>query len=61
MNLENPKEMKYEYMIHQLAKCYGQCKKYIADNYTEIDFFEYMCFTNLENAQEKYLMDNPKS
>lgn len=58
VNLENPKEMKYEYMIHRLAKAYGQCKYYVADNYTERDFFEMLCFNNLDTEQQKFINDN---
>jgi len=45
--------MTYEYMIHQLAKCFTQCKKHIEENYTEIDFWEMICFENNESAKIK--------
>lgn len=47
--------MKYEYMIHKIAECYGQCKYDVADKYTETDFFEMQCFKNMESEQQNYL------
>jgi len=45
--------MFYEYMIHSLAKCYNQCKKHIENNYTEVDFWEMLCFENNEMNKVK--------
>lgn len=50
--------MTYEYMIHSLAKCYNQCKKHIEENYYETDFWEMLCFENLEGAKMKSKMKN---
>ncbi len=49
-----PESMVYEKMIHELAKCYHQCKKYIEENYNEIDFWEMLCFDNLDNNRQIY-------
>jgi hypothetical protein len=46
--------MFYEKMIHELSKAYGQCKYHIAKNYRETDFWEMLCFENLEGAKLKY-------
>ena len=53
-----PEEMTYEFMIHSLAKCYNQCKKHIEESYTETDFWEMLCFENLEGAKMKSKMNN---
>ena len=45
-------------MIHSLAKCYNQCKKHIEETYTETDFWEMLCFENLEGAKMKSKMNN---
>jgi len=51
---EVPTQMIYEKMIHELSKAYGQCKYHIAKNYKETDFWEMLCFENLEGAKLKY-------
>lgn len=53
-----PNEMFYEKMIHELSKMYGQCKYYVAKTYTEIDYWEMLCFENLEGAKMKYQTKN---
>ncbi|HUX60003.1 MAG TPA: hypothetical protein VMV32_01725 [Ignavibacteriaceae bacterium] len=55
-----PAQMNYEKMIHELAKIYGQCKYHIANTYRETDFWEMLCFENLEGAKTKYKMEKKK-
>lgn len=57
---EVPTQMIYEKMIHELSKMYGQCKYYIAKNYRETDFWEMLCFENLEGAKMKYNTNKKK-
>ena len=49
-----PAQMFYEKQIHELSKMYSQCKYYVAKTYTEIDYWEMLCFENLEGAKNKY-------
>ena len=53
-----PDEMLYEQMIHELATHYGQCKYHIAHNYTEIDFWEMICFENNKSGLIKSRHEN---
>ena len=55
-----PVQMLYEKMIHELSKMYGQCKYYITKNYKETDFWEMICFENLEGAKQKYNLNKKK-
>ena len=52
--------MLYEKMIHELSKMYGQCKFYVAKNYKETDFWEMICFENLEGGKQKYNLNKKK-
>ena len=45
-------------MTYELSKIYGQCKYYVAKNYKETDFWEMLCFENLEGAKMKSKMNN---
>lgn len=55
-----PIQMIYEKMIHEIAKAYGQCKYYIGKNYRETDFWEMICFENLEGEKNKYNANKKK-
>jgi hypothetical protein len=43
--------MAIEKMIHTLAKTYGQCKYYVEENYTELDYWECLYCENFDNAE----------
>lgn len=50
-----PEEMIYEKMITVLAKAFSQCKYYVAEKYTETDFWELLCFENLDTEIQNQL------
>lgn len=50
----------YEKMIYDLATLFHKDSIYIENNYTVIDYFTWMSFKKLENAYEKYEIDNRK-
>jgi len=44
-------------MIHALGEHYGQCKRRIESEYTELDYWQYLCIKSNEGVNQKLQMN----